>query len=74
MSLVMLSRMVFTRLTAWLGIIRSVVMIAYPVLVTFALAVGEMATEFAAPGGLLLMAWMILFTIRLFKVGRAKGA
>ena len=72
MSFVMLSGRVFTRLTAWLGIIGGIVMIAYLVLVTFAPGVRQMATAFAAPGGLLLMAWMILFTVRLFKLGRAK--
>ena len=74
MSSVMLSGRVFTRLTAWLGITGSILLIAYLVLVTFAPGVGQMATAFAAPGGLLLMAWMVLFTIRLFKLGRAKRA
>ena len=74
MAFVMLSGRVFTRLTAWLGIIGSILMIAYLVLVTFVPGVGQMATAFAAPGGLLLMAWMIMFMIRLFKLGRAKGA
>ena len=74
MSFVMLGGRVFTTLTAWLGVIGSFVMTAYMVLVTFAPGVRQMATAFAAPGGLLLMAWMILFTIRLIRLGRAKGA
>jgi hypothetical protein len=40
--------------------------------VTFAPDVKDMATAFSMPGGLLLMAWMVMFTIRLFQLGRLK--
>jgi hypothetical protein len=32
----------------------------------------NMATAFTMPGGLLLMAWMIKFTIKLFKLGKSQ--
>ena len=38
------------------------------ILVNFGSGVENMATAFAMPGGLLLMVWMIMFTIRLFKL------
>jgi len=42
----------------------------YIILVNFVSGVETMATAFAMPGGLLLMAWMIMFTIRLLKLRR----
>ena len=44
-------------------------MLIYVVLVTFAPTVKNMAMAFAMPGGLLLLAWMIMITIRLFRLG-----
>jgi hypothetical protein len=66
----MLHGNVFSRATALTGISGSVLMSVYFVLVTFVPAVKEMATAVAMPGGLLLMAWMVLFTIRLFQLGK----
>lgn len=73
MSFAMLTGKVFNKVTSCLGIAGSVLMLAYIVLVTFAPSIKEMATAFAMPGGLLLMAWMIMFTIRLFQVARQAG-
>ena len=70
MSWVMLKGGVFTRVNAWLGIVGSILMMIYVILVNFVPGVNSMAIAFAMPGGLLLMAWMILFTIRLFKLSR----
>jgi hypothetical protein len=67
-SMVMLKGTIFSRLNSWLGIIGSILMMFYIVLVNFVPGVGNMATAFAMPGGLLLMAWMVLFTIKLFKL------
>ena len=44
-------------------------MLVYIVLVTFAPTVKNMAMAFAMPGGLLLLAWMVMLTIRLFRLG-----
>jgi hypothetical protein len=70
MSVAMLRGGVFGRLTSWLGIAGGVLMVLYLVLVTFVPAVKTMATAFAMPGGILLLAWMIMFTVKLFKLAR----
>jgi len=73
MSLVMLQGNVFSKANAYIGIVGNTFMLVYVVLVTFAPAVKDMAMAFAMPGGLLLLVWMILFTIRLFRLGTSKG-
>jgi len=70
MSFAMLTGKVFNKITSYLGIAGSALILLYIVLVTFAPSIKDMATAFAMPGGLLLMAWMIMFTIRLFQVAR----
>lgn len=70
LSIVMLKGGVFTKINSWMGIIGSICMLLYIILVNFDSGVEKMATAFAMPGGLLLMTWMILFSIRLFKLGR----
>ena len=69
MSLVMLQGRVFSKINSYAGIIGNAFMLMYVVLVTFNPTVKSMAVVFAAPGGLLLVAWMVLFTIRLFQLG-----
>jgi len=70
MSFVMLNGKIFSKINSWFGIIGSILMLMYVILVNFGSGVENMATAFAMPGGLLLMIWMILFTIRLFKQGQ----
>lgn len=70
MSVVMLNGNIFSKLNSWIGIIGSIFMILYVTLVNFSSGVENMATAFAMPGGLLLMTWMIMFTIKLFRLGR----
>jgi hypothetical protein len=69
-SIVMLKAKVFSRLNSWTGITGSILMMAYVILIAFSAGAEKMATAFAMPGGLLLMVWMIMFTIRLFRIGR----
>ena len=69
-SVVMLKGAIFSKLNSWFGIIGSILMILYIVLVNFGSGIENMATAFAMPGGLLLMAWMIMFTVKLFKLAR----
>lgn len=69
MSFVMLTGKVFNKVTSGMGIAGSILILIYIILVTFAPGVRSMATAFAMPGGLLLMAWMIMFAIRLFQLG-----
>jgi hypothetical protein len=70
MSIVMLKSTIFSKINSWAGIIGSILMMLYVILVNFGAGIENMATAFAMPGGLLLMVWMIMFTIRLFKLGR----
>jgi hypothetical protein len=70
MSGVMLSGKVFSRLTSYIGLVGNSLMVIYVVLVTFIPEVEKLALAFAMPAGLLVMAWMILFTIKLFKLSK----
>ena len=69
MSLVMLQGQVFSKANAYVGILGNALMLVYIALVTFAPSVKEMAMMVAMPGGLLLVAWMVMLTIRLFRLG-----
>jgi hypothetical protein len=68
MSIVMLKGRIFSKVNSWLGIIGSTLMMLYIILVNFGSGVENTATAFAMPGGLLLMVWMIIFTIKLFNL------
>ena len=72
-SLVMLQGNVFSKVNAYTGILGNALMLVYVVMVTFTPTVKGMAMAFAMPGGLLLLAWMIMITIRLFRLGTYKG-
>src|SRR6266498_4968582 len=69
MSFAMLSGKVFNKTTSYFGIVGSIFIMLYIILVTFAPGIKDMATAFAMPGGLLSIAWMILFALRLFRLG-----
>ena len=71
-SFVMLQGKVFSKANAYVGILGNALMLVYVVLVTFAPTVKNMAVAFAMPGGLLLLAWMVMFTIRLFRLGTSR--
>jgi hypothetical protein len=71
-SCAILSGKIFSKTNSYLGIIGNVLIALYVVLVTFAPAIKDMATAFAMPGGLLLMAWMVMYTIRLFQLGNSR--
>ena len=70
MSMVMLKAGIFSKINSWLGIIGSILILLYIILVNFVPGVQTMATTFAMPGGILLIAWMIMFTIRLYRLSR----
>lgn len=73
MSVVMLKGTIFSKLNSWIGIIGSILMMLYVIMVNFGTGIENMATAFAMPGGLLLMVWMIMFTLRLFKLGHVNS-
>ena len=74
MSFVMLNAKVFSEINAYFGIAGNILISVYVLLVTFAPGIKEMATAFAMPGGLLLLAWTTLFMIRLFQLGSLKNS
>jgi hypothetical protein len=69
-SIVMLKGKIFSKTNSILGIIGSVLILIYVLLVTFFPSTKTMATIIAMPGGILLMIWMIMFTIKLFKLSK----
>ncbi len=73
MSYVMLKGKLFSKTNALFGIIGSILMLVYVFLVTFVPEVKNMATAFAMPGGILLLIWMAMFMIKLFKLGTYKN-
>lgn len=72
-SFVMLQGKVFSKASAYVGILGNVLMLIYVVLVTFAPTVKNMAMAIDMPGGLLLLTWMVMLTLRLFRLGTSKG-
>lgn len=73
MAASMFSGKVFGKATSLAGLVGSVLIVLYLVLVTFVPAIRQMATAAALPGGLLLMTWMSLFALRLFQLSRSRG-
>jgi drug/metabolite transporter superfamily protein YnfA len=67
-SVVMLRGVIFSKATALFGISGTILLMIYLILVTFIPSSKETAMILAAPGGILSLIWMILFTIRLFKL------
>lgn len=68
-SVIMLTGKVFGKMTSWMGIIGGTLLLAYIILVTFIPGIKSVAMMFAAPGGILSLAWITMFTIRLFRMG-----
>lgn len=73
MSCVMLNGKIFSRTTSYIGIIGNSLMVVYVILVTFVPSVEKMATAFAMPAGLLVMTWMIMYTIKLWKLSKMQN-
>lgn len=75
MSWSMASGRVFNRKTYTMGIAGNALLLLYLIAVTFIPPLGRYALLVALPGGLLTLAWMTLFGLRLFKLrlGRQPG-
>ncbi|MDX9695447.1 MAG: DUF4386 family protein [Bacteroidales bacterium] len=73
MAVLMYSANIFNKATAITGFLGSLLLSLYIILVTFVPGIEKIAILVAMPGGLLSLTWMILFTIRLFKMGRSKN-
>jgi len=74
MSYAMLAGKIFSKSTAYAGILGSILLLIYIILVTFVPGTKNVAMMIAAPGGLLALAWMIMFTIKLFRLGYSKNS
>lgn len=72
MGYTMLLGKVFSKTTSYFGIVGNTFLIIYIILITFVPGTKGMALTFAAPGGILSMVWMILFTIILFQLADNK--
>jgi len=70
MTCVMLKGNIFSHANSYIGIIGNSLMVIYVIMVTFIPSVEKMALVFAMPAGLLLMTWMIMFTIKLLKLSK----
>ena len=66
----MLDGKVFSRTAGIIGMTGSALLVAYTILVTFLPSVKDVAMTVSMPGGLLMMAWLVLITIRLFRLAR----
>lgn len=74
MSCVMLNGQIFSRATSYVGLIGNSLMVVYIFMVTLMPTVEKMALVFAMPAGFLLMLWMILVTIKLFKLSKIQNS
>jgi hypothetical protein len=72
MGLAMLKGKVFTRVTAWVGIVGITLLIIYTLGVTFVPEVEMAMMAFAMPGGILMMAWNVLVARKLFQMSKGK--
>ncbi|MFZ5945970.1 MAG: hypothetical protein ACOYVD_17910 [Bacillota bacterium] len=73
MAFGMLKGNLFSRRTAYVGILGSSLLLIYVLLVTFVPEIKNIAVSVAAPGGLLALAWTIMFTKKLFELGKEKN-
>jgi len=67
-SLVMLKGKVFSDAASYSGIAGTFLLIVYLIFVTFIPSFKTVAIILAAPGGLLSLAWMIMYARKLFKL------
>ena len=70
MSGIMVSSGIFGKVTSWFGVTGNSLMVIYIILVTFMPGVEKLALAFSMPVGLLVMAWMVMFTVKLFRLSR----
>ncbi|MFW9904321.1 MAG: hypothetical protein ACFFFH_08325 [Candidatus Thorarchaeota archaeon] len=72
MALVMLDGDIFTRKIAYTGVIGNILLLPYIFLVTFIPEVKRIAVIIAAPGGLLVIVWVLFIGITMLKLGFEK--
>jgi len=70
-SFTMLSGKTFNRVTSYFGLSGTTLLFLYLILVTFTPSAKNSAMLLAAPGGLLSLIWMIMYTKTLFKLAKS---
>ena len=73
MSGAMVSGHVFSRLTGILGLLGNAALMTYVVLVTFVPGAETIAMVLAAPGGILMMVWVAMYSLRLLRLGSLRS-
>lgn len=68
-ALVMLDGEIFSKKIAYTGVIGNIFLLIYILFVTFIPSIESIAVIVAAPGGLLVIAWIVLIGITLLKMG-----
>lgn len=68
MAVSMIRSNVFGKFTGWIGLLGSTLLLVYLILVTFVPDAQTVAMALAAPGGIMSLVWMVLYTLTLFKV------
>lgn len=67
MSISMIQSNIFGKITGWIGLGGSSLLLVYLILVTFVPSTESIAMALAAPGGILSLAWMILYTLKMIR-------
>ncbi|GAB1456569.1 MAG: DUF4386 family protein [Spirochaetia bacterium] len=69
MSGAMVGGRVFSRLTGIFGLAGNAALMSYIVLVTFVPGTEKIAMILAAPGGILMIVWVVMYALRLLRLG-----
>ena len=72
MSLSMIQSKIFGKVTGWIGLAGAILLLIYLVLVTFIPSAQSIAMALAAPGGIMSLVWMILYTLKMLRIVRNK--
>jgi hypothetical protein len=73
MSFIMIQSKIFGKWTGWIGLFGATLLLVYIVLVTFVPDAKSIAMGLAAPGGIMSLVWMIMYTIKLFRIADKKS-
>lgn len=73
MSLVMLRGKIFSKATAYIGILGFILLLIYTVFATFVSKSNNIVMILAMPGGLLAFAWNIMIARKLLKLGQKES-
>ena len=68
LSHVMIKGKIFTKTNSYFGLVGNILMLIYIIMVTFYPETEKFALMIAMPGGLLIMVWMIMYMLKLFKL------